>query len=176
MLEVPNRVRVLIIVVAVAVLVGLSVLIAFSVKNNLYDIAEITEGIDTEEASSYSESTIVREDYSDSVIEYIYGMEQGDIPDSEYAVLRALAVLSSSPMSKDVEQATYEAKHYKGEWIIKFTCVGCDLAVICDDVVFSPYMYTCTRMFSSDEVAYFESLGKAWSVENEDGTYSIYFT
>lgn len=176
MLEVPNRVRVLIIVVAIGVLVGLSALIAVSVKSSLYDIEEITEGIIPTEVSTEGDPTFPSSAASDAVVNDLYNMEQGNIPDSEYAVLRALVVLDSSPMCKDVAQANYEVKLINEEWFVKFNCDGYDLVVTCDGIVFSPYMYTCSREFTEEEVAYFSSLGKAWEVENEDGTFSIYFS
>lgn len=177
MLKVSKKVKICIIVLCVIFIVGLSIFATKYITANSYNIKEITY-ISLESSSTESTEGTVSNGVSarSSVSQDIESIDKDAMPEEEYAVMRALSVLLNSPMSKSIESAGYEVKFVEDHWVTKFSCSEFDLFVSCDEEYFYPLMFTCSRQFTPEEKEFFLSLGTAWEVENEDGTYSIYYT
>lgn len=176
MLKVNKYVKIAIVAVVVLAMLGVSVWVTGIINNNSYDIDEIDEWVEepTAPTEAVNAEDAIMEDVPDGVRD-LYNMDKGEMSDSEYAVSCALAILKYSPLSDDVESSNYNVKLLDGYWITEFDCGGYKVYVKCDPVYFQPIVFTFTREFTQDEREYFFSLGNATEVNNEDGTYTIYY-
>lgn len=175
MLEMPKYAKFCIILLLLLILVFVSWKVTEVVSNKGFDISEISEGV-----SNFSEPSVIESENPEGTdipeaVKEQHSLNKGDIPDEEYAVLNALTILMNSPMASKIGNANYEVKLVEGKWVTRFDCSEYILFVTCDTTYFSPYMYTCTRRYTDEEMEFFHSIGKAWETENEDGTYTVYY-
>lgn len=177
MLKVSKHIKACIVFFIACIMMGISVVATKAINNNSYNIREIATATSqqvTKETEEALEPNLMTR--RDAIREDIDRIDRSSMPDDEYAVMRSLSVLLNSPMGKSIESAEYEVKQIQDEWVTKFSCSEFDLFVSCDSEYVSPIGYTCSRKFTEEELEFFHSLGSAWEVENEDGTYSVYYT
>lgn len=175
MVEMPKYAKLCIIFLLLLILVFVSWKVTEVVSNNGFDISEISDGV-----TNSSEPSVIESENSEGTdipeaVKEQHSLNKGNIPDEEYAVLNALTILMNSPMASEIGNANYEVKLVEGKWVTRFDCNEYSLFVTCDTIYFSPYMYTCTRRYTDEEMEFFYSIGKAWEIENEDGTYTVYY-
>lgn len=175
MLKLSKRVKTVIILVVFAIVVGVSILISKAISENSYDISEIVGETETSATISVKEEWEVNGVPVSKAIYDLYNLERGEMSDEEFATASALSILSNSPMCEDIYHSSYEVKKSDNKWVTKFICKEFDLFVYCDDEHYSPYMYVCTRKFNDEELKFFHSLGHVWEVQNEDGSYTLYY-
>ena len=175
MLKLSKRVKMIIILVIFVIVIALSVFVANLVDKNGYDISEIVAKTEPPKTIEVEDKWLINDMEVSKAIYDLYTLKRGDMSDEEFAVASVLAILSNSPMCEDIYQSTYEVKKNDSLWAVKFICKDYEILVQCDDEHYSPFIYTCTRMFTDDEMNFFYDLGHVWEVQNEDGTYTVYY-
>ena len=186
MLEIPRYVKIGIVAIVAVVIVIIGICATSAIIRRSFDIYEIaetrsvdaepTEYSPTEETSKPVNAQEGMEVDAPKAIKDLYGLEKEGCSDSEYAVKCALAILINSPFSKDVEKSAYEVKFVNNDWLIEFDCKDYSVYVKCDSEYYQPVVFSFTRSITEEEREFFFSLGIATEVDNEDGTYTIYYT